>query len=119
MDPYFFADRLAPRFAVVFLAPLFAAVFLVELLFAALLFAVRRLLVAVLFAAAALAVPVLRFAFNSPSMKVPTFFFVILGRSLTLDTSVITTPNQIKLTQCRDFHNLYRANFSTNDAIAA
>jgi hypothetical protein len=68
---------LAPRFAVVFLA-----VFFVELLLAALLFAVRRLLVAVLFAAAALAV--LRFAFNSPSMKVPTFFFVILGRDLTL-----------------------------------
>jgi hypothetical protein len=117
VDRYFFADRLAPRFAVVFLAPLFAAVFLVELLLAALLLAVRRLLVAVLFAAAALAVPVLRFAFNSPSMKVPTFFFVILGRDLTL-VSVIATPNQIKLTQCRDFHNLYRANFSTNDAIA-
>lgn len=65
-DHYFFADRLAPRLAVVFFA-----VFLVELLFAALLF-VRRLLAAVDFAAAALAV-VLRFAFKSPSMKVPTF----------------------------------------------
>ena len=107
---------MAPRF-VVFLAPLFAAVFFVELLLAALLLAVRRLLVAVLFAAAALAV-VLRFAFKSPSMKVPTFFFVILGRSVQL-ASEITTPNQIKLTQCGDFHNLYRANFSTNDAIAA
>ena len=66
-DHYFFADRLAPRLAVVFLA-----VFFVELLLAALLFAVRRLLAAVLFAAAALVV-VLRLAFKSPSMKVPTF----------------------------------------------
>jgi hypothetical protein len=50
----------------------FLAVFFVELLLAALLFAVRRLLAAVVFAAAALAV-VLRLAFKSPSMKVPTF----------------------------------------------
>jgi hypothetical protein len=61
----------------------FAAVFLVELLFAALLFDRARLLVAVLRAAAALAVRVfLRVVFKSPSMKVPTFFFVILGRDI-------------------------------------
>jgi hypothetical protein len=33
--------------------------------------------------------------------------------------SVNAAPNQIKLTDCGDFHNLYRAFFSTNDVIAA
>jgi hypothetical protein len=75
-----------PRFAVVFLV-FFAAVFLVVLLFAALLLAARRLLVAVVLAAAGLAalvLRVLRTVFKSPSMKVPTFFFVILGRDITI-----------------------------------
>ena len=69
-----------------------AAVFLVALLFAALLLAVRRLLVAVVLAAAGLAARVLRVlraVFKSPSMKVPTFFFVILGRDITFDSECL------------------------------
>ncbi len=79
---YLFADFLAPRLVDFF--PLFAAVFFIELLLAALPFRELRLLVEVVFAAAALAVRVLRTVLKSPSMKVPTFLFVILGRDAAL-----------------------------------
>ncbi|HXV25806.1 MAG TPA: hypothetical protein VED46_16310 [Alphaproteobacteria bacterium] len=75
-------------------------------------------MVEVVFAAAALAVRVLRIVLKSPSMKVPTFFFVILGRVAAL-VSVTNTPNEIKLTYCGDFHNLNRTKFKTIGAIAA